>query len=88
MISQRMEQLVQDIFLQIRIPKIHDEVKEEPEAFLLSLLSEINKRLNSDAKYHSTLHHTVQAASFDSHVQRALNELGRTVEPAYFRPRK
>lgn len=79
MITEKTKQLVQDIFLQIKIPKVHEEVKEDPEAFLLSLLTEIRDRLTGEAKYSMTLHHTVQAASYDSRIEKAKEELAQPV---------
>lgn len=77
MISKRAEQLVQDIFLQVRPTKVHEEVKKDPEAFLLSLLAEISDELNTDRKYRATLFHTIQSASFDANVEKAKEELGQ-----------
>ena len=79
MISEKTKQLVQDIFLQVRTPEVHKEVKEDPEAFLLSLLTEIRDRLTGEAKYWMTLHHTVQAASFEDNVEKAKEELAQPV---------
>lgn len=70
MISHVVEQLVQDIFLQIKIPRVHDEVKEDPEAYLISLLWEIKETMSGDRQYRATLHNTVQAASYDSHLEK------------------
>ena len=64
MISEKVSQLVKDIFLQIRNPEVHKDVQKDPEAHLLSLLKEIKKDLSGDAKYRRTLHHTVECASF------------------------
>ena len=68
---QRAEQLVQDIFLQIRFPKVHREVREDPEAYLLSLLSTIKTELSGYRKYFAMLHSTVESASFQSHLEEA-----------------
>lgn len=75
--KEKVNQLVRDIFLQVKTPKVHEEVKEDPEAFLLSLLTEIKDRLSGDAKYWMTLHHTVQAASYTSHIEKAKEELAQ-----------
>lgn len=79
MITERTKQLVQDIFLQIKPLKVHEEVKQDPEAFLLSLLTEIKEELNSDRKYRATLHHTLQSASFNDNVEKAKEQLAQLV---------
>ena len=79
MISEKTKQLVQDILLQVKTPKVHDEVKQDPEAFILSLLTEIRDDLAGEEKYWATLYHTVRSASYDSHVERAKEELAQPV---------
>jgi DNA-directed RNA polymerase specialized sigma24 family protein len=76
---QRAEQLVQDIFLQIRNSEVHREVREDPEAYLLSLLSTIKTELSGYRKYRATLHSTVESASFQSHLEKAREELPQPV---------
>ena len=63
MISNEVKQLVQDIFLQINNPMAHDEVKEDPEAHLISLLMEIKEDISGYRKYRVPLHSTVERAS-------------------------
>jgi hypothetical protein len=76
---EKINQLVQDIFLQIKNPVVHREVKEDPEGHLLSLLTQIKKELEGDAKYRTTLYHTVQSASYDENVREAKEEPGQPV---------
>ena len=75
MISEKMRQLVQDIFLQVKTPEVHEEVKKDPEAFLLSLLSEVSAELHSVRKYRYTLYDVIQGASFNDNVEKAKEEL-------------
>ena len=77
MISDQTKQLVQDIFLQLNNPIVHREVKEDPEAYLISLLNTIKEELSGDRKYRAILHHTVQDASYDSHLKKGREELGQ-----------
>ena len=79
MISHETGQLVQDIFLQINNPRAHDEVKEDPEAHLLSLLREIKENISGDRKYRVTLHSTVERASCAISMKRIREEYGQLV---------
>jgi hypothetical protein len=71
MISDQVSHLVQDIFLQMRTPAVHQEVKEDPEAYLLSLLQEIKDDLSGHKKFYVPLYNTVERASFQSHLEKA-----------------
>ena len=73
--NEKVSQLVQDIFLQMRNPAVHREVKGDPEAHLISLLQEIKEDLSGDAKYRVPLYDTVERASFQGHLDRAREEL-------------
>ncbi len=77
MITERTKQLVQDIFLQVKTPKVHEEVKEDPEAYLLSLLTVIRDVLKSERKYSAMLHGTIEKASFNDNLEKAKEELGQ-----------
>ena len=74
MISDEVKQLVQDIFMQINNPMAHDEVKEDPEAHLLSLLNEIKEEMSGDRKYRVTLESTVESASCAISMKRMKEE--------------
>lgn len=72
MISNQVRQLVQDIFLQSRNEDVHQEVREDPEAYLISLLTVIKKDLPDIS---STLRWTVQSASFDKNLEEVRKKL-------------
>lgn len=71
MISHTVEQLVRDIFLQMRNSAVHQRVKENPEAHLLSLLMEIKEDMSGDRMDRVPLHSTVERASFESSIEEA-----------------
>ena len=79
MISDKVSKLVQDIFLEMRNPRVHREVKDDPEAHLLSLLKEIKKDLEGSAKHRVPLISTVERASFDDSVSQARREMEEPV---------
>ena len=79
MISNEVKQLVQDIFLQIDNPRAHNEVREDPEAHLLSLLNEIKEDISGDRKYRVTLESTVESASCAISMKRMKEELAQPV---------
>lgn len=79
MMSENVNQLVQDIFLQMLTPAVHREAKEDPEAYLLSLLQEIKDDLGGHKKFYVPLYSTVERASFQSHLDKARKELGQPV---------
>lgn len=65
MISNQVRQLVQDIFVQMRNPEVHQKVKEDPETYLLSLLTRIKEEL---PEVSATLRWTVEKSSFGSNL--------------------
>ena len=69
MISHAVEQLVQDIFLQMRNPAVHQRVEDDPEAHLLSLLTSIKEEISTERKYRVTLYSTVERASYASSIE-------------------
>lgn len=79
MISDKVSQLVQDIFLQMRNPAVHHRVKDDPEAHLLSLLQEVKKDLEGDKKYRVPLYDTVERASYGDSVSQAREEMEEPV---------
>ena len=79
MMSEQTNQLVQDIFLQMRNPAAHQRVKEDPETHLLSLLKEIKKDLEGDKKYRVPLYNTVERASYGDSVSEARAEMEEPV---------
>lgn len=79
MISNEAKRLVQDIFLQLKNPEVHNEVKEDPEAYLLSLLNAIKKEMSGEREYYAMLHSTVQKASYESHLEEAREQLHQAV---------
>lgn len=74
MISKQVSQLVQDIFLQMSTPAVHQEVKEDPEAYEIYLLQEIKKDLEGHKKHRVPLYSTVERASCQCHLEKAREE--------------
>ena len=75
MISERVSELLRDIFQEVPNPAVHQRVKVDPEAHLLSLLKEIKEDLSGDKKHRVPLYFTVQRASYGSSVNEARGEL-------------
>ncbi len=75
MISKEAKQLVEDIFLQVRNPRVHNDVKEDPEAHLLSLLKQIKAEISGERKVWAMLYSTVEKASYQSSTKEARKQL-------------
>lgn len=75
MISSEVKQLVQDIFLQVNNPAVHKEVKEDPEAYLLSLLQAVKDDIVGERKYRAILYSSVERASYESSAKDARKQL-------------
>lgn len=75
MIHEKARQLIEDIFSEVNHPDIPDEIKKEPEVFLLSLLNNIKGELKGVAKFRAILYRTVESASFESSRREAREQL-------------
>lgn len=77
MISDQDKKLVQEIFLQMRNPAVHEEVMKEPEVYHRSLLNTIKEKLGQ--KYSGVLRMDILAACYEDNLKKAREELGQPV---------
>lgn len=65
--------LLQEIFARLNIADVNEEVRTDPDVYLLSLINTINEH-ERDASY-MTLHMTVQEAAFGYNLEKARKKL-------------
>lgn len=79
MISAKASRLVQDIFLKMQNPAVHERVKNDPEAHEISLLLEILKDLSGDRRHRVVLCSTVERSSHGDNIREVREEMEKHV---------
>jgi len=77
MLSKPVLEALKDIFAQVPSNDGHSEVTEDPEAYLLGLLMQIQEDLHSDAKYRAILFNAIEQGSYEDQFNDAKKALGR-----------
>lgn len=71
------KRLLEEIFGRLNLRHHKEHIKEEPETYLLALLTVINRE--EEERPYTTLHWAVQKAAFDNNLEEAREKLKQPV---------